>query len=98
MRDNSIALDPSDHLYFRSVLQVLNGWDPAGVKPNLSGRPMFYQACAMDLVENLLSSREETSVREILEGYMVRSFGFSEHEITEQMTAPVVIKLFNLPY
>lgn len=98
MGNDSIALDPSDHLFFRSVLQVLNGWDPAGVKPNLSGRPMFYQACAMDLVESLLSFRDEIGVREILEGYMVRSYGFSEREITEEHTSSIIFKLFNLPY
>lgn len=89
---------PADGIYLRSVLQVLNEWDPAGVKPALSGRPLYYENCAVELVENLLGFRDEIGVREILEGYMVRSYGFSEHEITEEQTSSIIFKLFNLPY
>lgn len=98
MTGNIGSMDPADRLFLRSVLQVLNAWDPASVKPGLSGRPLFYEACAVDVAENLLGFREEIGVRETLEAYMVKSFGFSEHEITEQSTALVVNKLFNLPY
>jgi hypothetical protein len=89
---------PADGIYLRSVLQVLNEWDPAGVKPALSGRPLYYEDCAVELVENLLGFRDEIGVQETLESYMVRSYGFSQSEITERSTAAVIYKLFTLPY